>query len=325
MKISIAMTTYNGSLYLQEQLNSFVKQTRQPDELVVCDDCSTDTTIDILHNFQIQAPFPVRLFQNDKNLGFIKNFEKALSFCSGDLLFLSDQDDVWFENKLEIIEQAFSMHPEKMVVLNDLEIATENLQPTGRSKLKNIRKLGLGDAYFIIGCCTAIRRSWLDIALPIPEVVGYHHIPHDIWINKLADLLGLRLIIERPLQLYRRHGKNASSSPFNSTARTSRLKMLAGYGLGDARVSWRAQIAHTSLYLNRLEENQTQLRALGVGERLEPALARLRSRLPALERRLAIAARPRWRRSPELLRFWLSGGYRNFAGWKSALKDMVRP
>ncbi|GAB3374832.1 glycosyltransferase family 2 protein [Azotobacter armeniacus] len=325
MKISIAMATYNGACHLAEQLDSFIRQTRQPDELVVCDDCSTDATTDILRSFQRQAPFPVRLYQNERNLGFIRNFEKALSLCSGDILFLSDQDDAWFENKLEIIEQAFSTHPEKMVVLNDLEITTENLQPTGRSKLGNIRDLGFGDAYFIIGCCTAIRRSWLEIALPIPDVIGHHHIPHDIWINKLADLLGLRLIIERPLQFYRRHGNNASNSPFNSTDKTSRLKMLASYGLQDARGGWMTQIAHTGLYLNRLEESRAQLQALGADERLEQAIARLRNRLPALERRLAIAARPRWCRPPELLRFWLSGGYQNFAGWKSALKDMVRP
>ncbi|GAB3473401.1 glycosyltransferase family 2 protein [Azotobacter salinestris] len=325
MNISIAMATYNGSRYLQEQLDSFVRQTRQPDELVVCDDCSSDETVHILEKFQRQAPFPVRLYRNERNLGYIRNFEKALSLCRGDVLFLSDQDDVWFENRLEIVEQAFLAHPEKMVVLNDQEITTQNLEPTGRSKLGNTRSLGFSDTYFITGCCTALRRVWLEVALPIPEVVGHHHIPHDIWINKLADFLGLRLIIDRPLQFYRRHGNNASHSVSSSTGRLSRLQVLASHGLKDAREGWMTQIVHANLYLERLEANRTRLKVLGADQRLEQALARLQARIPAFERRLAIAARPRWRRSPELLRFWLSGGYQTFAGWKSALKDMVRP
>ncbi|MFB8828540.1 glycosyltransferase family 2 protein [Azotobacter sp. CWF10] len=325
MNISIAMATYNGSRYLQEQLDSFVRQTRQPDELVVCDDCSSDETVRILEQFQRQAPFPVRLYRNERNLGYVRNFEKALSLCRGDVLFLSDQDDVWFESRLEIVEQAFLAHPEKMVVLNDQEITTQNLEPTGRSKLGNTRSLGFSDTYFITGCCTALRRVWLEVALPIPEVVGHHHIPHDIWINKLADFLGLRLIIDRPLQFYRRHGNNASHSVSSSTGRLSRLQVLASHGLKDAREGWMTQIVHANLYLERLEANRTRLKVLGADQRLEQALARLRARIPAFERRLAIAAHPRWRRSPELLRFWLSGGYQTFAGWKSALKDMVRP
>lgn len=325
MNISIAMATYNGGRYLREQLDSFVRQTRRPDELVVCDDGSTDATLDILENFQRQAPFPVRLQRNRRNLGYVRNFEKALSLCRGDILFLSDQDDVWFDERLEIVEQAFLAHPEKMVVLNDQIITTENLEPTGRSKLGNTRALGFADTYFITGCCTAIRSAWLGIALPIPEVVGHHHIPHDIWINKLADFLDLRLIIDRPLQFYRRHGNNASHSVSSATGQPSRLRVLASHGLKDAREGWATQIVHANLYLERLETSRARLAALGADRRLEAALARLRARIPAFERRLAIVARPRWRRSPELLRFWLAGGYRTFAGWKSALKDMVRP
>ncbi len=326
MRISIAMATYNGSAYIQEQLDSFVRQTRQPDELVVCDDCSTDETMDILQDFREQAPFPVRLYRNASNLGFIKNFEKALSLCSGDILLLSDQDDVWFENRLEIVEHAFSLHPEKMVVLNDIAITTKNLQPTGRTKLGNIRDLGRDETYFMTGCCTAFRRAWLDIALPIPEVIKYHRLSHDLWINTLAEFLGLRVIIEQPLQFYRRHDSNASGCISNSTGRVSRLKLLMIYSLkappGNCG-NWMAHITYTRLYLHRLEERRTQLQALHASERLEQAIAHLRERLPALEQRRVIAQHPRWRRLPPLLRFWLSGGYRHFAGWKSALKDMV--
>jgi len=92
--ISIALCTYNGEAYLSDQLASIVKQTQQPDELIACDDGSTDNTLQILDQFSGEAPFPVRVYLNQQRLGPTKNFEKAISLCSGDFIFLSDQDDV---------------------------------------------------------------------------------------------------------------------------------------------------------------------------------------------------------------------------------------
>ena len=99
MKASIALATYNGERYLQEQLNSFLHQTRLPDEIIACDDCSTDRTMDILESFAISALFAVYIYRNAINLGYTKNFERAISLCSGDVIFLSDQDDVWFPKR----------------------------------------------------------------------------------------------------------------------------------------------------------------------------------------------------------------------------------
>src|SRR5262249_10160572 len=100
-KISIALCTYNGAKYLSSQLESYLAQTCLPDEVVVCDDCSQDETVTILNDFAIRAPFPVRILVNDQNLGSTKNFEKSISLCSGEIIFLSDQDDVWMPNKIE--------------------------------------------------------------------------------------------------------------------------------------------------------------------------------------------------------------------------------
>ena len=87
MKISIALATYNGAKYLKGQLDSFVNQSRLPDELIICDDCSHDETDKIVHNFISTAPFTVRYFKNKKNLGYAKNFEQAVLYCSGDVIF----------------------------------------------------------------------------------------------------------------------------------------------------------------------------------------------------------------------------------------------
>ncbi|HEV2835287.1 MAG TPA: glycosyltransferase, partial [Pyrinomonadaceae bacterium] len=100
MNLSIALGTYNGAVYLKEQLESIAAQTRTPDELVISDDQSTDDTLRLIEEFAATAGFPVPLSVNESNLGTAKNFEKAISLCRGDVILLSDQDDVWHSDKL---------------------------------------------------------------------------------------------------------------------------------------------------------------------------------------------------------------------------------
>ncbi len=101
----MALATYNGSKYLKEQLDSFALLTRLPDEAVVCDDLSSYETINILENYAISAPIEMKIVDNDKNIGNTRNFEKALSLCSGDLIVLSDHDDVWNKNQISKISE----------------------------------------------------------------------------------------------------------------------------------------------------------------------------------------------------------------------------
>src|SRR5688572_14133745 len=100
-KFSVAMCTYNGARYLKEQLDSFTVQTRLPDELIVCDDGSSDETCQIVSTFAASAPFTVRLEVNQQTLGSTQNFAKAIQLCRGDLIALCDQDDVWLPGKLD--------------------------------------------------------------------------------------------------------------------------------------------------------------------------------------------------------------------------------
>ena len=102
MKISVALCTYNGEKFLKKQIDSILSQTIKVDEIVVCDDRSQDGTHDILNGYQSQYPDVFRVFINDENLRSVKNFEKAISKCTGDLIFLSDQDDIWIPEKVEI-------------------------------------------------------------------------------------------------------------------------------------------------------------------------------------------------------------------------------
>ena len=113
------MATYNGEKYLKEQLDSFVQQTRQPDELVVTDDCSTDGTLGLLKAFAKTAPFDMAVHQNQRNYGYCGNFNQASMRTGGDLVFLSDQDDVWFPEKVERMARAAEDNPAALVLMND--------------------------------------------------------------------------------------------------------------------------------------------------------------------------------------------------------------
>ena len=96
------MCTYNGEPFISKQLESIASQTVLPDEVVICDDGSTDDTIMLVERFSSHVGFEVRLYENPTNLGFIGNFSKAMSLCSGDTIFLADQDDVWLDRKIEV-------------------------------------------------------------------------------------------------------------------------------------------------------------------------------------------------------------------------------
>ena len=107
MKVSVAMTTYNGAAYLPEQLDSILARSRPPDELVVCDDGSTEETLIILNDYAARAPFTMTVVINEQRLGSTKNFEKAIGLCTGDIIFLSGQDDVWRPHTVATIEGQF--------------------------------------------------------------------------------------------------------------------------------------------------------------------------------------------------------------------------
>ncbi|SCX98200.1 Glycosyltransferase involved in cell wall bisynthesis [Thiohalorhabdus denitrificans] len=321
MRISIAMATYNGADYLQEQLDSFVAQTRQPDELVVCDDGSTDGTKGILHRFARKATFEVRIVENEVNIGYKKNFEKTMTLCSGDIIFLSDQDDVWFKEKIFKVIQDFLGNPEKMVVINDQFIADERLSNSGVTTLGNTRALGYKDSWFVWGCCTAFRKEWVKLALPIPEYIK----SHDIWINNLAEALGTRFIHEDPLQLYRRHGRNASEAETNKCKKLSQFTLLKMYGLNDAREGWKKEIRDLEPYQEHLNGRRKDFVEFFWDKTLDEALDRMKEKRESLDHRITIVSLPRWRRCFPLYAFWVSGGYRYMSGWKSALKDLIRP
>ena len=199
MRISIAMATYNGSKHLQEQLDSLLCQTRQPDELVVCDDGSTDSTLEILEQYTKKFECDVIILSNQSNIGVYRNFERAISKCTGDIIFLSDQDDVWSKEKIEQIERVFLDDKATQIVINDALIVNEQLKVVGTSVLQQTLALHGNANEFVHGCCTAFRRTFRDLCLPFPSTTG-RVIGHDDWLHNVGSYLDVRRVVFTPYQ-----------------------------------------------------------------------------------------------------------------------------
>lgn len=122
MMLSVALCTYNGADYIDAQLKSILDQTHPVDEIVVCDDGSTDETIKIIESIREENSSVITLYKNPQTLGFKENFFNAIRLCHGDVVFLCDQDDIWYPNKVETIAKWFENHPERNVVFTDASL-----------------------------------------------------------------------------------------------------------------------------------------------------------------------------------------------------------
>lgn len=202
------MATYNGSKYIQTQLMSILGQLGPDDELVIVDDGSVDSTVEIIRGFNDPR---IRLHLNQVNLGAVRTFDRALHLVQGDLIFLSDQDDRWYAHKVTRIKTLFSSQDVDLIVhdarVTDGErIIDESLFHLCNSSpgvMKNI----VSNTH--TGCCMAFKKSVLDSVLPIPVGKG---IFHDAWIGIMTGCLGYKKIfLTEPLIDYRRHGENVST------------------------------------------------------------------------------------------------------------------
>lgn len=127
--LSVALCTYNGEKYIRKQLESILHQTMPVDEIVVCDDGSTDGTLDIIESYSSSGHPLIRIYRNEKNLGPARNFQKALNLCQGDIIFLSDQDDHWLPKKVETVVQHFNQYPLHQVVFTDATLIDGDGKP----------------------------------------------------------------------------------------------------------------------------------------------------------------------------------------------------
>lgn len=125
MIVSVALCTYNGANFVEKQIWSILNQTMSVNEIVVCDDGSDDNTMQILEELLKETTIAFRVFRNERRLGPSRNFKRALELCQGDIVFLSDQDDIWKENKVQVVVDWFKENPTKTVVFSDADLIDE--------------------------------------------------------------------------------------------------------------------------------------------------------------------------------------------------------
>jgi glycosyltransferase involved in cell wall biosynthesis len=223
VRVSVCMTTYNGERYIYKQIKSILEQIQENDEIIVCDDQSSDSTTSIISSFQDKR---IKIIINEKNLGFSKNFSKCISLAEGNFIFLSDHDDIWLPGKIEKYLSIFQEKSDVVSIMSNMEIINEN------DEVINPRLLNLRSGYnnrfvrviqnFIkstyYGCSIAFRKELRSKILPLP----FHF---DTWIGLVSDIYGKCYHMNEVTMQYRRHSNNFS------TLKTSKVHVILRWRL----------------------------------------------------------------------------------------------
>ncbi len=309
------MATRDGARFLERQLASLAAQTRPPDELVVSDDASTDATAAIVNTFAARAPFPVRLVQNPAPLGVVGNFERAIEMTDGDVVALCDQDDLWFPDKLKMLEMLFLEDVAKLLVFSDANLIDENdalirtrlwsatMTEAQRKRIETDPWGVLLRRNVVTGATVAFRATLKIAALPIPKKID---LLHDGWLALVAAGIGRVHACPEALMSYRIHpgqhtglGKDAPPPP----------------------QSGRAEAFARSI--NRLKSLKSRLLEKGMSP-ADPKIAEVEAFLTHQTARGGLPSN-RLARIPVVLRELAAGRYRRFAnGWRSAGKDLFQ-
>lgn len=318
--ISVAMCTYNGEKFVGEQLESIGKQTRLPSELIVIDDRSTDATAELVRKFATTAPFPVRLYVNDQNIGgsskgITKNFEAAVARCEGEFIVPCDQDDIWVPEKLERMAAALEGTPGLDGAFSDAQLVTEKgvrknvllSQTTGLNAAEKAR-IARGEALPLVLSMTKVYgsslifHSRLKQYLPVPANWWF-----DAWMGTMAAVHGGLRFLPEELYLYRIHPNQSVSASVQTVAK--RMQRWRS----SAREYWKASKPQLQDLHDRLVTEN--------GPKLEPHLAYLRGRMDLLQFRAELPANRLQRLGKILPR---SRQYhRYFNGWRSLVKDLT--
>ena len=322
IKISVAIATYNGALYIEEQVQSILSQTLMPFEIVISDDGSTDETFSILEKLSTSSTVPIRIHRNQNKQGVTGNFMNAMRHCGGDYIALCDQDDVWVTDKLAELAKGFNDAPTAQLMLSDAYITNAALIKSGKTLWQELGFTPSNQHKFLIGNQLEfmLRKnlSW-GLTLCFPRQMLDHDDPKhlvDLW--KFDGWLGIKAAISssiylcpKPLTYYRQHGKNDVGNP-----KLNYHPLLLISRSFDEQ-SFQKQ-------LNRCE--QLLAYADTIGEGIHPGnLNALKIYISVLKRRMALP-KSRWVRWVFILKHFLQGDY-SIMSYSlpilSALKDVL--
>ncbi len=320
-RVSVAVCTYRGQAYLKAQLDSIAQQTRLPDEIIIVDDNSQDATLEVAKAFAKSVDLSVQVLVNQPQLGVTKNFEKAISICSGEIIVLADQDDVWHPEKLQIFCAMFAADADMGLVFSNADVVDEDLHTLGYSFWQTLGFDGheqamveAGDALTVLlrrnvvaGATMAFRSKFRDLYLPIETTW-----PHDAWIVLLLAAVSKVGFTQQCLIQYRQHHHNVCGAREKQDGLREQLNA--------------AQRTVAQDYLNKAERYQLLVSRLQQGEYVSIlAKQNITGCVQHLKLRASIACGDvswlkRWRyigREVVNKHYFLYSG-----GWRSVLKDM---
>ncbi|MDJ0337568.1 glycosyltransferase family 2 protein [Cryobacterium sp. PH31-O1] len=327
MSVSVALCTYNGAAYLAEQLDSILNQTVLPGQIVVSDDGSTDASLAIARRVvsdwlreNPSSALDLIVLQNAKALGVTANFEQALAACTGDLIALCDQDDVWLPQRLERMTAEFDRRPGLLLLHAEARLVDAVGNPLGLTLLQT---LGVSDAdragvheghafdallrrNIVTGATMMVRRELVAAATPFPAAWV-----HDEWLAMVAAATGMVDLLDEPLTDYRQHGNNQIGvTTLDASGKLGRLRA--------------PRTARNARLLARSEA--LQHRASGFEPAASAAVLALIDAKLTHERMRSALSQHRLLRVAPIVRGWRRGDYTRFGlGLQDVLRDLVQP
>ncbi len=324
-RLSVAMCTFNGERFLAEQLESLVDQQRPPDELVICDDGSTDRTMDILHRFAGEAVFPVRVVRNASNLGYSRNFQQAVALTDGDIIALADQDDRWHPRKLSRLVELFA-DPGIGGVFSNGDLINADSQPVPGDLWNRFQfntgeqeRFCSGEAFDVMlrrnvvtGMAFAFRSRFRNLLAWLPEPW-----PHDAWLGLLLAASGELRACPEHLVAYRTHASQQIGVP-----QTIADKRTSARAEGLAAYRNRSRERNVRAYKTDLDAFQALLAspASPLVSKWQPAI---RGKIDHSRRGIDLLGSPAWQRWPVVLWHWRD--YLRYAptGGAALLRDLL--
>jgi len=207
ISVTVVIATFNGEKFILELLESIAVQTYPVDEIVICDDCSFDDTIKILEVFKLNHPYlNIRIVANRNRLGITKNFSNAIKLSEGNLIFLADQDDIWHNNKVQLMLDTYIISKASYIIsdMNVLNMTGDLEKFTWAELMEN--NYGITKSHVMNGCAVVATRKFLLSCLPVPYRKG-----HDAWFAYCAKRLNTRFFLDKPLMNYRISAQGVSS------------------------------------------------------------------------------------------------------------------
>jgi glycosyltransferase involved in cell wall biosynthesis len=270
MKISVALCTYNGEKYIKEQIDSILQQTRKVDEIVVCDDRSSDKTMAILEEYALANPNIFKLIINEVNLRSVKNFEKAISLCTGDVIFLSDQDDKWINEKVAEYLDYFNENPNIKAIASNGYCINDDSEIEDKYAIWEVpqflKEKGISYDYYSIinyvsnlatGASMAFKKEIVADFLPFPIVKNFHH---DEWIAIVASQKNAFELLNKKYFYYRTHDSQQVGGVFYDKTEYQKTKLTEIFDIHNQNTSFINYKIKLKKYIVSYQKNENLIK-----------------------------------------------------------------